>query len=349
MVLGSGSGRASGSALVAAPLHTAGTQILDANNQPVRLRGLTRPLWETRDATEDEIDHLRGWGANVIRITLAEDAWNQQCLTTAYDTSYRSYIQDVVNWITSRGMVALLELTVNPRFICDATATSKQKMADFPGSVVMWQSVARIYKSNPLVAFELYNEPHDITDDVWRNGGTVSDNGLVWQAAGMQQLYNAVRGEGADNLVFIDGTHWAATPPALRVSGYNVAYAAHIYTCPDQAPPNCTVVKKIGPGGLLWVRVPVDNPYDPTPVMDRWNKFAAANPLVISEFGWPDPNSGTYNANVIAAAEARGWGWMAYAALGTPTGRFSLVADTGPNYDPTPNGLPVKNGLSVNP
>jgi hypothetical protein len=349
MVVASGSGRASGSALVAAPLHTAGNQILDANNQPVRLRGLTRPLWQTRAATEDEIDHLRGWGANVIRVTLAEDAWNQQCLTTNYDTSYRSYIHDVVSWITSRGMIALLELTVNPRFICDPNADSKQKMADFPGSVTMWQSVARVYKSNPLVAFELYNEPHDTTDEVWLHGGSVVDGAVVWQAAGMQQLYNAVRGEGANNLVFVDGTHWAATPPALRVNGYNVAYAAHIYTCPDNPPPNCTVVKKFGPNGMLWLRVPVDNPYDPTPVMDRFNSLAATNPLVISEFGWPDPNNGKYNANVVTAAEARGWSWMAYAALGTPTGRFSLVADTGPNYDPTPAGLPVKDGLALNP
>jgi hypothetical protein len=100
---------------------------------------------------------------------------------------------------------------------------------------------------------------------------------------------------------------------------------------------------------MLWLRVPVDNPYDPTPVMDRFNSLAATNPLVISEFGWPDPNNGKYNANVVTAAEARGWSWMAYAALGTPTGRFSLVADTGPNYDPTPAGLPVKDGLALNP
>jgi hypothetical protein len=342
------SGSASGSALVAAPLHTSGNQILDANNQPVRLRGVTRVAWGTKPATEDEITHLRGWGANVVRITVAEDAWNQQCLTTAYDPNYRSYIDSIVSWVTSQGMIALIELAVNPRFICDPQATSKQKMADFPGSVTFWESVARSYKNNPLVAFEPYNEPHDISDSIWRNGGTVMDGAVVWQAAGMQQLYNAVRGEGANNLVFVDGTHWAATPPALQLNGNNIVYAAHMYTCPDSPPPNCTVVKKIGP---LWLRTQVSNPFDPTPLFDRWTPFAAKNPLVIDEFGWPNPNDGRYNTNLIAGAEARGLGWMAYAWTGSTTGKFTLLDNAGPgtNYDPTPSGLPVKNGLSLNP
>jgi hypothetical protein len=163
----------------------------------------------------------------------------------------------------------------------------------------------------------------------------------------MQQMYNAIRAEGANNLVVVDGTHWAATPPALRVSGYNIVYAAHMYTCPDSPPPNCTVVTKIGP---VWLRTQVPNPYDPTPLFNRWTSFAAANPLIVDEFGWPNPNDGRYNANLIAVAEARGLSWIAYAWTGSTTGKFSLLTTAGPGtWDPSPSGVPVENGWALNP
>jgi len=340
---------ADASAVVTGPLHTSGNQILDASDRPVRLRGITRVAWETRPATEDEIAHVRGWGANIVRVTMGEDGWNQLCMTKSYDGDYRAHIDDMVQWITSRGMVALLELATNPRFLCDPNADGPQKMAAFPSSATFWQSVADRYKSNPLVAFELYNEPHDISPDVWLRGGTVIDGAVVWRAAGMQQLYDTVRAQGAQNLVFVSGPGFASTPPATLVSGYNVVYAAHMYTCPTNPPPNCKVIKKTGPGGRIWLWVPVENPYDPTPLFDRWASLATQQPVVLTEFGWPSTESGEYNANVIAEAEGRGMSWIAYAWLGSPEGQFSLVADTGPNYDPTPAGVPVKDGLSVTP
>src|SRR5207237_9335359 len=118
----------------------------------------------------------------------------QLCHTTIYDRTYIARIDTVVQEVTSRGMLAVLELTFNPRFACVPQSAKVQKMASFPGSALFWQSVASRYKDNPLVAFELYNEPHDISDDVWLRGGMMNDLGFIWRAAGMQQLYDAVRG-----------------------------------------------------------------------------------------------------------------------------------------------------------
>jgi hypothetical protein len=85
--------------------------------------------------------------------------------------------------------------------------------------------------------------------------------------------------------------------------------------------------------------------------MNRWNSFATAHPLVITEFGWPNPNDGTYNANLVAAAEQRQWGWIAYAWNGSTSGPFTLLSNVGPgaNYDPAPAGVPVKQGMSITP
>jgi hypothetical protein len=60
----------------------------------------------------------------------------------------------------------------------------------------------------------------------------VDSDGVAWQAAGMQQLYDAIRGQGALNLVFVSGNDWASTPPPASslVQGFNLVYAAHEYT-----------------------------------------------------------------------------------------------------------------------
>jgi hypothetical protein len=68
------------------------------------------------------------------------------------------------------------------------------------------------------VHFELYNEPHDISDDQWSQG--------------MTGLYNAVRGAGADNLVLIGGLDWAFDLTVVQrrpISGYNIVLASHPY------------------------------------------------------------------------------------------------------------------------
>src|SRR5204863_8587456 len=143
--------------------------------------------------------------ANIIRVPLSEALWlSTSCV---YDSSYAAKVDGVVSAITSRGMVALVDLHYNTISSC---GTAKQwPMADYPNSVTFWQQLAARYKNNPLVAFDLYNEPHGISDDIWRNGGSVTWQGTTFQAAGMQQMYDAVRGTGANNLVIVGGNGWA--------------------------------------------------------------------------------------------------------------------------------------------
>src|SRR6202007_1436295 len=115
-----------------------------------------------------------------------------------------------------------------------------------------------------------------------------------WQAAGMQQMYNAVRSTGAQNLVFVSGNSWADLPPssAYLLTGYNIVYATHLYTCPKDPPPTGKCAT---------------DPYNPAPPgqrLDLWTPLSLTVPVVITEFGWPDENSGTFNQNVIAWAES---------------------------------------------
>ena len=83
-------------------------------------------------------------------------------------------------------------------------------------SVEFWKSCATAYKNHPAVIFDLYNEPHDVTWDVWQNGGQVTREGdatqtpaKTYQAVGMQALLDTVRATGAKNVVIVGGLDWA--------------------------------------------------------------------------------------------------------------------------------------------
>jgi hypothetical protein len=303
------------------PFHTTGNRIYGSNGARITFRGIHRDgsqLAYPRFPSDAEIAQARGWGANFVRVPLNEALWINTCTEKPTNkASYPGLVDGEVRQITSRGMVALLDLHFSVAKPC--TASKQQKMADAAFAPTFWARVAARYKANPFVAFDLYNEPHDISDSVWLNGGAVSYGSTTFKAAGMQKLYNAVRGQGAKNLVFISGNNWAARPPAKPVTGSNIVYAVHAYT------------------------------WDPGALFKNWTTLAANSPVMVTEFGFPDPTSdGAANWKVIRAAEAKGWGWDAFTWDGSAGGTFGLLSSMGSTYEPSPAGMPVLAGLLKN-
>ncbi len=310
------------------PLHVVGNQILDARGRPVDLRGVVlNGLQSSADPAGVDgaaIADARAWGATMIRVPLGEQLW----LSTScrYDPSYVDAVDAVVHAITSRGMLALLDLHYSS-LGSGCPVGSPPLMADAPDALTFWRQVAARYAGNPLVAFDLFNEPHNISAATWLDGGPVTSGPVSFTAAGMQQMADTVRSTGATNLIFVSGNDWANQPPTTLVRGGNIVYAVHDYTCPTTAPPTCAN----------------PNPDDPSPILDQWVPLSASVPVVVTEFGWPSAYQGTYNANVIAFAQAHGWGWSAYTWTKPNTGPWSLVAaePSGAPAVPTPAGMPV--------
>lgn len=343
---------AGGSKPVVGPLFVVGTQILQGNGKPLIMRGLQRFGLEggtkTPLPTDGEIAQLKQWGANEVRISLGEQKW----ITTSchYERDYPSVVDKVVHSVTSRGMVAMINLHFSALLPCGTPGLTP--MADSPGAITFWQEVASRYRNNPLVVFDLFNEPH-VPQSTWLDGGVfTTDSGRAVQAAGMQQLYDAVRDTGARNLVVVSGLGYASRPPTELVQGANIAYGIHAYTCETAPPPSCKT----------------PNPYDAaTGPMSNWLTFAQTHAVIVTEFGWPDGDSGTYNANVIAFAEAHDWGWSGFAWDGGTGGLFDLVqakpaqvapdvsvvdyATIGPNQgtiEPNAGGMPFVAAFAAN-
>jgi endoglucanase len=318
---------------VVGPLRTVGNKVVDANG-PLVLRGIHRVALEGfmgnstgKNLTAEDLGQAKRWGANTVRLSLSSSFWlSSNC---HYDPRYAAAVDQAVGAVTSQRMVALLDLHTNTPTACGKV--EPQVMAD-RSALTFWRDVATRYASNPLVAFDLYNEPHDISDKVWLTGGVVATRTGPFNAVGMQDLYDAVRGTGATNLVVVSGNNWANTLPANRVSGTDVVYGVHAYTCPTAVDGSCA-----------------PNPYDPSSILSSWVAPAKDVPVAVTEFGWPSTASGRYVQNVIAFAHAQGWGWIAFAWDGTTSGTFSLLSTSGPgaSYQPTPAGMPVLDSLAA--
>lgn len=328
-------------ATVRGPLSVHGNRIFDSAGKAIALRGVnstwfdvhSKGLWDGSPLADISIAGMKLWGANIVRVELNEAFWNSgEC---AFNAGYASQIDRVVQSVTSRGMVALIDLHVVTRTPC---AQSGLWALPGAGAVTFWKEVAARYKSNPLVAFDLFNEPHDVTAATWLNGGTVTSGGITYQAVGMQKLADTVRSTGASNLIFASGANWALNAPQAWIKGSNIVYAAHAYTCPQYGPPACSSKE----------------PFNPAPRdgsgLSSWNFVASVAPVVVTEFGWPGFSlDGAFMRNVIAWAEdnAQGWiafDWTAQPAVPSVNAGFSLLTDP-LTMLPNASGLAVQQGF----
>lgn len=330
--------RAQGSSDIVGPLTTSGTTVRDARGRAVVLRGVNRPgQWDNAQPgglTPRDIDRIKAWGGNVVRLTLGQQKWLPGC--TSYDPAYAAAVDRTVRWITTRGMVAVLDL----HFIaptCDDVGA--QPMPDL-GSVRFWSEVAARYRDQPLVAFDLYNEPFGVSDLTWRDGGSASSlKGRPYRAVGLRTLLGTVRATGSRNLVLLTGLNRGAGLPSTAFAAPGVVWSVHAYVC-----------------DVPWVCRGTDS----TPLLAAFADLGRRMPVIVAEFGHPagqSPNAEAYNEGVLRYAEAHHWSWAAWAwdVRGTCARQqyFTLISATScatgtGTYQPSPSGIPVLVALARN-
>ena len=315
----------------------AGNRILDPSGATFVPRGVTAPGHQAASAAAGRLQlppsmvvEQHAWGIAAVRIPLNQEHWLANCASAkdGVGLGYRAAIESEVDRLTQHGIMPILTLTRTERGKATGCAPAGfpvfKEMAD-TRSLPFWRSVATRFRDDPLVAFDLFNEPNNISDSIWQHGGTVTyiDGGGAtstqrsYEAVGMQDLYDAVRGTGADNLVLVSGQRWASDPRVARTSplnGYGIVLAVHTY-CHGCAAPS------LHPS----LDVLVDDD-----IRDR-------HAIVISETGWSQSWSSSYNRKIIDWAEARGIGWSIY-AWGHPDADYSLLASWVPASFPAGGG-----------
>ncbi|MBT63227.1 MAG: glycoside hydrolase family 5 [Puniceicoccaceae bacterium] len=225
-----------------------GNRLKTAAGDEVWLQGANVPSMEwvaTGERIMQSTAHLiEQWNVNCIRLPVHEDYW----LGTADGSkdggqAYRHLVDSVVNYCSNRGVYVVIDLH---RF-----------RAPRVEHVTFWESAAARYANHPAVLFDLLNEPHSISWELWRNGGDIlqrktpadEDNFLSEEARkkarssfyspGMQALVAAVRSTGARNVVIAGGLDWAydlsgivngyALEESEAADGNGIMYSTHIY------------------------------------------------------------------------------------------------------------------------
>ena len=313
------------------PLHVQGNSVVNSHNKPVWLRGVDCASMEWTSNGEGHILKtvhvaIKLWHANIIRLPLCQDRWFGMAPEQHGNFKpYSALVHKIVDEIESQNCYVILDLHWN-----DADHWGKfigqHKMPD-QNSLKFWKSFAPQFKNNPAVIFDLYNEPHNVSWSLWKNGGSVTEtdrathNKLTYTSPGMQALLNAIRACGARNMVLAGGLNWAYDMTGFLNGfalqdhhGNGVAYANHQYPFKGES-------------------------------VQQWEaemRTALAKiPIIVSEFG--ATNNPTWVQQVLAFMDQHHMNWTAWDLH--PKAGPALISDW--NYTPTPDfGVYVKGALS---
>jgi len=188
---------------------------------------------------------------------------------------YQATVRKAVADATAAGLYVILDLhwgsPNNPAGepLCPIGQPS---YADADHSLAFWKSLADTFKGNPAVMFELFNEPFGSNVyGNWVNGAsgpgpdaiTLRDGGafspllqqnnaagdvmhsvsMSWQVAGMQDMINTIRAEGATNVILSSPIGWAgeietwlAARPSDPIGQLGVAWHLYGYNKGQAAP-----------------------------------------------------------------------------------------------------------------
>ena len=217
-------------------LHVAGNKLVSADGQKVVLHGVDRSGSEFMcvqnhgifdgPVNSASVNVMKAKGINAVRVPLNEACWNGDSYVNSADAGahYQAAIKAYVKRLNAAGMAVVLDLHwtdgtyTGPASACSGSqATCQKPMPDKAGAVPFWTSVASTFKGNDSVVFDLFNEPYpDQTFqsntaeawNCWEHGGNACP-GFSYQVAGMQDLVNAVRSTGANNVLMLGGLTWS--------------------------------------------------------------------------------------------------------------------------------------------
>ncbi len=332
------------------PLKVVGTKIVNRQGQPVRLKGVNCASLEwTSDGEGHIVESVRvaidDWHVNIIRLPLSQDRWFGKAPEQDDEgKAYRALVDEVVQLCASKGVYIMLELHWSNAGVW-GRQIGQHSMPD-EHSVTFWKDLAPRYANHPAVIYDLYNEPHDVSWDIWLNGGEITDRPnrrnqtpRTFIAVGMKELFDTVRGTGAKNLIVVGSLDWAYDFSGILEGrkiqdpdGNGVIYANHCYNNKNQAVET-------------WIA--------------NMEKASETLPMIIGEFGGayfkpgqPRPrrrfgpgrqDDGDWLMRVMQAIEDHQWSYTAWDFH--PHAGPSLI--TGWDYAPTPYfGVYVKQMLA---
>jgi hypothetical protein len=163
------------------------------------------------------------WCANTVRLALSQ----ANLVGTNGKGFSRSFLRAV------EGQVKVAEKSHLIVVLNALTAGAGNQPAPTEATVLFWKHLARVYRHDPQVIFDLFSQPSISTRPrcgnkqdwrLWHSGGAFRGHRYV----GMQALVSDVRADGASNLIWAEGPCFANSLSGLGshlIKGRNVVYA----------------------------------------------------------------------------------------------------------------------------
>lgn len=291
-------------------LSTSGNRIVNGTTgSPVVLRGVNRSGLEYAGPDEQgflsgaaisrfEIEVIvREWRCNVIRLPFNQD-FVLRGRNNYPGEEYQRALDQCIYWASFFGAYTILDLQW-----LDAERVyggDRNFVAPLPNlqSIELWSTLARRYKDEPAVLYDLFTEPHDRLDDdpfpLNKEDGTTypaSQHRVTmgeWQPWA-HRLTRAIRTENPSALIFIAGTNWAYDLRGMPMDLANVVYSTHVYA----------------------------NKGDDWP--EAFGNLYATVPVFVGEFGGRDiPDDLDFGRRLTLYMQDLGIGWAAWSWFNEP-------------------------------
>jgi hypothetical protein len=209
-------------------------------------------------------DH--GWYNNFVRIWPPSNGWNNDGTVdeALQDRAWQNMYIPYIEYCRQKGIYVVL-IGNAPDGGTFMSAQHKSNM------IAYWTRICNKYpevKNADNVMFEICNEPVNIESQLGNGDwGSVTEAHDIAVQTYFQDIVNAIRATGANNVIWIPGLIWQdrllnfATYP---ISGSNIGYAGHMYPFGED---------------------------DPTPINNRlissgWKACSDLYPVIVTEGSW---------------------------------------------------------------
>ena len=188
------------------PLRVMGNRVVDADGQPIQLRGMSLfwSQWSDFYVAKNVDVMVDDWKATVLRAALGVEGDGGYLVAPAANVAK---VRALIDRAITRGIYVIIDW--HDHHAQDHAAQAK----------TFFQEMAKTYGKQPNVIFEIYNEPMDTTWSVVKSYA--------------EPMIQAIRSAGSQNLIVVGTPNWSqdvdiAASDAIT-SDKNVAYTLHFY------------------------------------------------------------------------------------------------------------------------
>ena len=320
-------------------LHVDGRYLKDEQGNIVNLHGIAQTyspwfnrvndqyLWNNYDVdgclqvNQSKLQKIydHGWAIDFVRLhmdphwTKVNAPWgsgeNESHLYYS-EENFRKYLDEVfvpmAEFMQNLGMRVLMR----PPGVCPEVIALDDDYYKY--MINVWTIVAQHpkLKNNPMIMFELANEPVKFRASDGREGAS---GGKIDEELSQyfQGIVDAIRAEGCNNILWVPGTSWQQDYRAYQkypIKGDNIGYAVHCYPgwygsdCYQQTGEIAPDMWRGSAGGYKGFKKDWDNSIT--------NVVADKNPIIVTEMDWCSQKfkGRTWGSSITGTAGGKGFG-----------------------------------------